>query len=65
MEKANWKFKKVNLTNVKSAIDKLDINKLENIIIGLNSLKSKVDNLDVDRLKIVPADLEKLSDVVE
>ena len=28
-------------------------------------LKTKVDNLDVDKLKIVPADLSKLSNVVD
>ena len=31
----------------------------------MNNLKAKVDDLDIDKLKTVPADLEKLSDVVD
>ena len=34
---------KVDLANVKSKVDKLDIDKLKNVPSGLSSLKSKVD----------------------
>ena len=57
--------KKTDLANLKSDVDKLDIDKLEQVPIGLNSLKSKVDKLVVDKLVPVPADLSKLSDVVK
>ena len=49
--------KKTDLTNLKSDVDKLDIDELKNLPFGLSSLKSKVDKLDVD--------LSKLSDVVK
>ena len=32
---------------------------------SLNTLKTKIDDLDVGKLKTVPADLKKLSDVVD
>ena len=52
--------KKVDLTSLKSDIDKLlDIDKLEKVTSGLNSLKSKVDKLDVDKLAPAPVDLKK------
>ena len=38
--------KKVDLTNLKSNVDKLHIDKLKNVLIGLSSLKTKVDKLD-------------------
>ena len=38
--------KKTDLANLKSNIDKLDIDKLKNVPSGLSSLKSKVDKLD-------------------
>ena len=53
------------LTNLKSDIDNLNIDKLENIPTNLNSLKSKVDKLYVDKLVPVRHDLSKLSDVVK
>ena len=53
------------LTNLKSEVDKLDIDKLEKVSNGLNSLKSKVDKLDVDKLKLAPVDLKKSSDAVD
>ena len=46
-----------NLANLKSDVDKLDIDKLKNVPSGFSSLKSKVDKLDVD--------LSKLSDLVK
>ena len=57
--------KKVDLSNLKSHIDNLGIDKLKNIPTNLNFLKSKVDKLDVDRLVPPPGDLSKLSDVVK
>ena len=57
--------KKVHLTNLKSDVDKLDIDKLKNEPTNLSNLKSKVDKLDIDKLVLVPADLSKLSDVVK
>ena len=57
--------KKVGFANLKSNVDKLDINKLKNVPSNLSSLKSKVDKLDVDKLVPVPADLSELSDVVK
>ena len=52
--------KKVDLANLKSQVDKVNIGNLKNVPSGLNSLKTKVD-------KLVPAlvDLSKLSDVVK
>ena len=57
--------KKVDLVNLKSNLDKLDIDKLKNIPCSLSSLKSKVDKLDVAKLVPVPVDLSKLSHVVK
>ena len=57
--------KKVDLANLKSNVDKLDIDKLKKVPSGLISLKSKVDKLDVDKLVPVPVDLSKLSYVVK
>ena len=57
--------KKVDSANLKSNVDKLDIDKLKNIPTNLNNLKSKLDKLDVDKLVLVPVDLSKLSDVVK
>ena len=52
--------KKVDLANLKSQVDKVNIGNLKNVPGGLNTLKTKVD-------KLVPAlvDLSKLSDVVK
>ena len=57
--------KKVDLANLRSNVDKLDIDKLKNVPTNLSNLKSKVDKLDVDKLVPVPVDLSKLSDVVK
>ena len=40
--------KKVDLTNCKSNVDKLDIDKLKNDLTNLSNMKSKEDKLDVD-----------------
>ena len=57
--------KNVYLANLKSDVDKLDIEKLKNVPTNLNKLKSKVDKLDVDKLIPIPVDLSKLSNVVK
>ena len=60
------KFAKQNdLGNLKSNVNKLDIDKLNNVPTSLSNLKSKVNELGVDKLVPVPADLSKLSDVVK
>ena len=41
--------KKINLANLKSDVDKLDIDKLKNEPNNLSNSKSKVDKLDVDQ----------------
>ena len=46
-------------------VDKLSINKLLNVLTSLSNLNTNVDDLDVSRLKAVPADLKKISDVVD
>ena len=53
------------LANLKSNVDKLDIDKLKNIPTNLRNLKSKVDKLDIDKLVPVSVDLSKLSYVVK
>ena len=57
--------KETDLANLKSDVDKLDIDKLKNLPTNLNNLKNKADKLDVDKLVPVPVDLSKLSDVVK
>ena len=49
---------------LKSEVGKIDI-AMVNVQTSLNNLKTKVDDLDVVKLKTVPADLKKLSDVVD
>ena len=56
---------KVDLANLKSNIDKLDIDKLKNIPTNLSNLKSKIEKLDFDKLVPAPVDLKTLSDVVK
>ena len=46
--------KKVDLANLNSNLDKLDIDKLKNVPTNLSNLKSKVNKLDVDKLVPVP-----------
>ena len=54
-----------NLANVKTEVDKLDIDKLKSLPNNLSNLKTEVDKLDIDKLAPVPADSSKLSDVVK
>ena len=57
--------KKTDLAQLKSDVDKLDIDKLKNVPTILNNLKSKVDKLYVYKLVPIPVDLSKLSDRVK
>ena len=57
--------KKVEVANLKSYVDKLDIDKLENVSTNLTNFKFRVNKLDVDKLVLVPADLSKLCDAVK
>ena len=50
--------KKVDLANFKCNIDKLDVDKLDNVRTNLSTLKSKVKILDVD--KLVPSKILKI-----
>ena len=42
-------LKKVDLANIRSDVDELDIDILENVPSNLSSLNSKVDKLNVDK----------------
>ena len=53
-------LKKIDLANLNSNVDKLDIDKLKNVPTNLSSSKSKVDKLNVDKLVPVPSDLSKV-----
>ena len=57
--------KKIDLANLKSDVDKLDIDGLKNITTNLSNLKSNVDKLDVDKLVPILADLSRLGDVLK
>ena len=45
--------KKVDLASLKPEVDKLDIDKLEKVVTGLNSLKSKADKLDIHKYLLI------------
>ena len=55
---------KIDLTNLKSDVNELDIDKLKTST-NVKNLKSKVDKLDVHELKVVPIDLKRPSDIVK
>ena len=57
--------KKIDLANLKSDVDKLDIDKLKNVPSNLSNLKEKVNKLDADKLASVTVGLSKLSDVAK
>ena len=57
--------KNFDFANLKSDVDKLDVEKLEKALAGLNSFKNKEDKLDVDKLVPVLVHLSKLSDAVK
>ena len=49
---------------LKEEFDKLDINKLTNVVTSLNSLETEVDDLDVSKFKTLPVYLKQLIDAV-
>ena len=49
---------KKDFMTLNDVVDKLGINKLVNVLTGLNNLETKVDDLDVGKLKTVPLDLK-------
>ena len=51
---------KTNLANLKTEVDKLDIDKLKSLTINLSISKTKVYKLDIDKLLHLPADLKKI-----
>ena len=57
--------KKIDLANLNSDADKLDIEKLKNGPTNLNNLKNNLDKLGADKSVPVPVDLSKLSDVLK
>ena len=57
--------KNVDLANLKSNVERLDIDILKNAPTNLSNLQSKVDKLNFDKLVPVPVDLSKLNDLVK
>ena len=57
--------KKVDLANLKSNADELDVDKFKNVSTNLSSLAIKVDKLHVDKLVPVPIELSKISDALK
>ena len=53
------------VANLKSHVDKLDIDKLKNVPSGLSSLKSEVDKLDIGKFETTPVDLSNSNNVVK
>ena len=58
-------MKKIDLTDLKSDVDKLDADKFRNVPTNLSNLKSKIDKTDVDKIVPIPVDLTKLSEIVK
>ena len=56
---------KSNFANLKTEVDKLDIDKLKSLPNNLSKLKTEVDKLDIVKLVPVPNDLSKLSNVLK
>ena len=56
--------KKVDWANLKSDVDKLDIDKLENVTSVLTHFESKIDKLGIAKFETTPVDVSKLSHVV-
>ena len=51
---------KTNLANLKTEVDKLDIDRLKNLPSNISKLKTKVNKLDINKLTPVAVDLSKL-----
>ena len=56
---------KLDLANLKPDAEKLDTDKLKNVLTNLKNLKSKEDKLRTEKLVSVPADLSKLCVVLK
>ena len=65
MWEGSYFAKRVDLSSLKSNVDKLDTDKLKNVSTNLRNLKSKIHKLDGDKLLPVPVNLSKLSDAVK
>ena len=57
--------KETDLGDLKSDLEKLDIDKLKNVPSNLGKFKRKVDKLNVNKLVPALGDLSKLSDIVK
>ena len=57
--------KKIDLANLKSNVDKLDIDNLKNVPTNLSNLESNVHKLNIGKLDTTPVDLSKLSNVIK
>ena len=57
--------KKANLPDLKSDVDKLDIDKLKNTPTNFSNLKTKADKLDDEKLVPTLINLSKLSDLIK
>ena len=57
--------KKTDLADLKSDVDKWDIDKFKNVTSNLSNLKTKVDELDIGKLETTLFDLSNLSNVVK
>ena len=57
--------KKADLADLKSDVDKLDINKLKTLTNDLRNLKSKVERLNIGELETTLVDLGLLTDLVK
>ena len=52
--------KNTDLVNLKTHVDKLDIDKLKNVPSDFSNLNRKVDKLNIGKVEIIPIDLSKL-----
>ena len=57
--------KKTDLANLKSDVDKVDIDKIKSVPSNLSNLKSKIDQADIRKLDTTLVDLSKLGNVVK
>ena len=57
--------KKADSANLRSDLDKLDIDKLKNVASNLSNSKSKGDKLDIGKIGTNPVDLSKLINAVK
>ena len=58
-------IKKADWGNLKTTVIELDVEKLKNVLSGLNKLKSKWDKLDAKKLVPLPVGFKKISDAFD